>query len=501
MNTRRSFLKTLSLAGSCSLLPARSYLRAQGSNNIIRLAGIGVGGRGSVIFKDALETKQARIVALCDVDAKRAEAGKENFEKHPLNENTEVKVFTDVRKLLESKEIDAVMIATPNHWHSLAAIWAMQAGLDVYVEKPVSHTLWEGRQLVAAADKYKRIVQSGTQSRSSGGLIAAHQWLKNRPLGKLRYARGTCYKRRTSIGKVAEVQAVPDGVDYDLWCGPARTLPVHRQKLHYDWHWLWEYGNGDLGNQGVHQVDIARWFLGEEELPPHVLSIGGRVGYTDDGETPNTQILSFEYARAPLYFEVRGLPKAAESKEMDAYRKSQVGVVLQYENGHVLIPSYSGAIAFDSEGKPVQVFGNAKLDPADESVPRLEGIKQTHAQNFLNAMRSRDASQLSCPARQGHVSAALCHLASISHRLGKTVSPDALRATVKGNADLEDSLGRMLDHLQANLVDLGATPLTLGQKIAVDTKKQQCIKNPAANALLHRKDRKGFEIPRLTASA
>jgi predicted dehydrogenase len=499
MNTRRSFVKALSLAGASSFLTARSYLRAQGSNDTIRVAGIGVGGRGPGIFKDALETKQARIVALCDVDEKRAVAGKENFEKNPLNGNAGIQVFTDIRRLVESKEIDAVMIATPNHWHTLAAIWAMQAGLDVYVEKPVSHTLWEGRQLVAAADKYKRVVQSGTQSRSSGGLIAAHQWLQNAPLGKLRYARGTCYKRRASIGKVTAVQPVPEGLNYDLWCGPARNLPVHRQKLHYDWHWLWEYGNGDLGNQGVHQVDIARWFLGEEELPPEVLSIGGRLGYQDDGETPNTQILAFDYAKAPLYFEVRGLTKSADSKDMDTYRKSQVGVVLQYENGHVLIPSYTGAIAFDAAGKPVHVFGNVKLDPADESVLRTEGGKQTHAQNFFNAVRSRDASKVSCPARQGHVSAALCHLAGISHRLGKNVSPDALRSTVKDHADFADSLGRMLEHLQANLVDLSATPLTLGQKLFIDPKKQECVKNPAANALLHRKDRKGFEIPRLTA--
>jgi predicted dehydrogenase len=499
MSTRRSFVKTLSLAGSSVFLPARSYMRAQGSNEKIRVAGIGVGGRGPGIFKDALDTNQVRIVALCDVDAQRAEGGKANFEKNPLNGQANIKVYTDIRKLLESKEIDAVMIATPNHWHTLAAIWAMQAGLDVYVEKPVSHTLWEGRQLAAAAAKYKKMVQSGTQSRSSGGLKAAHQWLEKLPLGKLRYARGTCYKRRASIGKVSDAQAVPSNIDYDLWCGPAQNLPVRRQKLHYDWHWLWEYGNGDFGNQGVHQVDVARWFLNEGHLPPQVLSIGGRLGYDDDGETPNTQIVSFNYEKAPLYFEVRGLPKAADSKEMDNYRKSQVGVVLQYERGHVLIPSYSSATAFNEKGDPVHHFGSAKADQQADSVPRIEGGKETHAMNFFNAMRSRDASRLSCPSHEGHLSSALCHLASISHRLGEKGSEQQLKSAIKNDADMGDSLGRMLEHLQANSVNLNVTPLTLGQRLRVDPKTEQCIENAPANALLHRKDRKGFEIPKLTA--
>ena len=487
------------MAGSSLLLPARSYLRAQGSNDQIRIAGIGVGGRGPGIFKDALDTKQARLVALCDVDARRAEAGKASFESNPLNGGAQIKTYTDIRKLLESKEIDAVMIATPNHWHTLAAIWAMQAGLDVYVEKPVSHTLWEGRQLVAAASKYKRIVQSGTQSRSSGGLKAAHQWLQKSPLGKLRYGVGTCYKRRASIGKVSGSQPIPAEINFDLWCGPAQNLPPRRQKLHYDWHWLWEYGNGDLGNQGVHQADIARWFMNEGELPPSVASIGGRLGYEDDGETPNTQLVAFQYAKAPMYFEVRGLPKSSDSKEMDSYRKSQVGVVLQYENGHVLIPSYTAVTAFDSKGNPVHYFGPAKAEQSDDGIPRIEGVKETHAMNFLNAMKTRDASRLSCPASEGHLSAALCHLAGISHRLGKTASLDQLRSATKQDSTLDESLGRMLEHLKANLVDVAATPLVLGEKLTLDTASQQCLQSPAANALLHRKDRKGFEIPTLTA--
>lgn len=450
------------------------------------------------LFKDALTSKKARLVALCDVDPKRVAAGKLSFEKLQAESAQNVATYTDLRRLLESKEIDAVMIATPNHWHTLVAIWGMQAGKDIYVEKPVSHTLWEGRQLVAAAAKYNRIVQSGTQSRSSGGLKAAAQWLKNKPLGKLKYAYGTCYKRRASIGKVAGTPTPPEGLDLELWCGPAALLPLRREKLHYDWHWTWEYGNGDFGNQGVHQADIARWFMGEDILPPSVLSVGGRLGYEDDGETPNTQLVAYQYPEAPLYFEVRGLPKAAGSKEMDAKRGSQIGVILQYENGHVLIPSYTGASAYDSQGKLIHLFGLPK-PTADQNVPWTEGDKETHADNFLNALISRNSNHLSCPAQEGHLSAALCHLAGISHRLGKTAAPDAIQSALRSDPVAQEALGQMLEHLKLNEVDPSRTPLTLGAHLKFDPKKLEFIGHKAANALLHRKDRKGFEIPKFTA--
>ena len=499
MNTRRSFLRTVTAAGAASFLPAHSYLRAQGSNSAIRVAGIGVGGRGSGLFKEAYATKGARLVALCDLDPKRVASGKATFEADQAMGGQQITTYTDVRRLIESKEIDAVMIATPNHWHSLAAIWALQAGLDVYVEKPVSHTVWEGRQLVSAANRYNRIVQGGTQSRSSGGLKAAAAWLKSSPLGKLKYAYGTCYKRRPSIGKVEGPQALPNGLDHDLWCGPAEVLPLNRQKLHYDWHWIWAYGNGDLGNQGVHQVDIARWFMEEHGLPPSVLSVGGRLGYVDDGETPNTQFISYNYQKAPLYFEVRGLTSGADSKEMDTYRGSQIGVVLQYENGHVLIPNYTSVSAFDSSGKLVHLFGSVKPTAAQTDVMWIEGDKQTHAANFLEAVASRSTKNQSCPAEEGHISAALCHLSGISHRLGQTASIDKISDTLKTDAVAGEAVGRMLEHLKANMVEMSATPLTLGAHLKVDSGKERFFKNETADAMLRRKDRKGFEIPDLSA--
>ncbi|MEY2598654.1 MAG: hypothetical protein RLZZ142_913 [Verrucomicrobiota bacterium] len=498
MHNRRSFLRNLSLSAATLSLPAKSLLRAQGVNSQIRVAGIGVGGRGGGLFKEALSDANARLVALCDVDPKRLAAGKSSFEKAQAETGQTISTYTDIRRLLESKEIDAIMIATPNHWHTLAAIWGIQSGKDVYVEKPVSHTLWEGRQLVAASNRYGKIVQCGQQSRSSGGLKAAAQWLQASPLGSLRYAYGTCYKRRPSIGKVPSPQGPPEGLDMDLWCGPAAHLPVYREKLHYDWHWIWDYGNGDFGNQGVHQADIARWFMGENHLPHSVLSVGGRLGYVDDGETPNTQLVAYPYERAPLYFEVRGLPQNANSKEMDTRRGAQTGVILQYQNGHVLIPNYTSATAFDSEGNPVHVFGTAQI-PAGRNIPRTEGEKETHVSNWLKAVASRNRSGLSCPAEEGHLSAGLCHLAGISHRMGRTESPDALKARFKEDSVAADALGQMLEHLRLNAVDPAKTPLTLGAHLPFNPQTLTFPENPTANALLHRRDRKGFEIPNLIA--
>src|ERR1044071_3863242 len=326
---RRSFLKaTILSTTSVSLFPAlaaekqtvsaesSASVSVVGANSDIRCAVVGFHGRGQSHIQDLRGLKGVRLVALCDVDSKVLERGVANCD----SAGQKVQGYTDIRKLLENKDIDVVTIATPNHWHSLAAIWAVQAGKDVYVEKPVSHNVWEGRQLVEAARKHGRIVQAGTQSRSSRtGIYEAIQWLRGGHIGKVVRAYGLCYKRRASIGKVDGPQQVPANIDYDLWCGPAPKEPLMRKNLHYDWHWVWPTGNGDLGNQGIHQMDIARWVLGEDALSPRVLSVGGRVGYVDDGTTPNTLIVYHEYKNAPLIFEVRGLPASTDAKEMDKY--------------------------------------------------------------------------------------------------------------------------------------------------------------------------------------
>jgi predicted dehydrogenase len=410
------------------------------------------------------------------VDQTVLDKGVEEFKKR----NETVTAYQDVRKLLENKEIDAVSLATPNHWHALGTIWAVQAGKDVYVEKPLSHNLWEGRRVVETARSYGRIVQTGSQCRSSEGLIEAIAWLQAGNLGKIIRARGLCYKRRASIGKADKPLEIPPSIDYDLWCGPAPKEPMMRKRLHYDWHWVWPTGNGDLGNQGVHQVDIARWVLGEKTIAPVAFSIGGRLGYEDDGTTPNTQIIYQGYAKAPLLFEVRGLPASSQNERMDNYRGAGIGVVIDCEGGYVVIPSYTTAIVYDKDNKPT----GKKFDGGGD-----------HFENFIKAVRSRKHSDLTADAEDGHISAALCHTANISYGLGKKMSPDEMRDAIKDNKDMAEALGRMEEHLAANNVDLKKTPATLGEILKLDVERERCTSNSKVNEWLTREYRQPFVVP------
>jgi len=478
---RRSFLRQSALAGaSLSLWPAIS--KAQGSaSGDIRAAVVGFNGRGRSHIGDLRELKGVRLVALCDVDQTVLDKGVKELKGRDI----EVKGYQDVRRLIDNKEIDVVSFATPNHWHALGTIWAVQAGKDVYVEKPLAHNVWEGRKVVEAARKYGRMVQTGSQCRSSQGLIQAIAWLQAGGLGKIIRARGLCYKRRASIGKADKPLDIPPTIDYDLWCGPAPKEPMMRKRLHYDWHWVWPTGNGDLGNQGVHQVDIARWVLGEKTIAPVAFSIGGRLGYEDDGTTPNTQIIYQGYARAPLLFEVRGLPEKEGSSRMDDYRGARrngnncIGVVVDCEGGYLVIPSYSEAIAHDKGGKVIKEFKGGG----------------NHFENFITAVRSRSHTDLTADAEDGHLSAALCHTANVSYRLGKKMSPDEIRDTIKNNSDMAEAFGRMEQHLAANSVDLNKTPATLGEMLKFDVKAERCTSNANVNEWLTRNYRKPFVVP------
>jgi len=502
---RRNFLKNTALAGAALSLPARVRAAAEGSNSDIRIAVVGFHGRGEAHIKAYLGIKGVRIVALCDVDSDVLDKGVKQLQ----SKNVEVKPFKDIRKLLDSGEVDAISIATPNHWHSLAAIWGIQAGKDVYVEKPVSHNVWEGRQLVKAAEKYQRIVQMGVQSRSAPGIANVLDWVKDEPLGKLTYVRGLCYKRRPSIGLVTSDQPVPATIDYDLWSGPAPLVPPHRNDpkygiIHYDWHWIWHYGNGDLGNQGIHQMDISRRFTGETALSPKVFSVGGRVGYKDNGETPNSMFVFHDYEKAPLIFEVRGLPEKTGSNEMDKYRGANVGVVVQYEHGYIVVPDYSNAAVFDNDNKLVRKYGNPSMAKGlTESNPVPAAEKKTippedeggHFANFIYAVRSRNAGELNGKIIDGHISSALCHTANISYRLGKTASPGELHEKLKGNKEALDSLDRLATHLAANEVDIEVDKLALGEFLKMDPKTEKFIDNPAADKMLTRDYRAPYIVP------
>ncbi|MGZ4988169.1 MAG: Gfo/Idh/MocA family oxidoreductase [Limisphaerales bacterium] len=474
--TRRSFLQKTALAtgaitlGGCAT--HRPNHRVIGANSDIRVAVVGFHGRGSDHIAGLRNVKGVRLVALCDVDKHVLGNGVEAAK----NRGENVQGYTDIRKLLEDKNVDVISIATPNHWHALAAIWAMQAGKDVYLEKPVSHNVWEGRQIIKAARKYNCICQAGTQSRSSHGIREAVEWVQKGNLGKILVARGLCYKPRASIGKNG-AQKVPDYIDYDLWCGPAPMLPPrwdHKKygPVHYDWHWFWNYGNGDLGNQGIHQMDIARWFLGEQHLSPRVWAVGGRLGYEDDGETPNTATVFHDYEKAPLIFEVRGLhtPK---------YMGDAVGASIECEGGRVQVPDYTKAIAFDKTGKEIKRFDGAS----------------SHYENFIKGVRSRKVSDLHADISEGHISSALCHTGNISYRLGKAAGPDEIRERIKGDRDAVNTFNRMVEHLGQNDVDLNKTKATLGRFLKMDVAQEKFIDSSDADAMLTREYRKPFVVP------
>ena len=480
--SRRSFIKSSAVTTAALSLPVHSWAQVAGSNDDIRVAVVGFHGRGKGHISGFREIKGVRVVALCDVDKKVLEGAAKPFR----DRNEPIETYTDVRKLLENKNIDAISTATPNHWHALISVWACQAGKDVYVEKPVSHNVWEGRKIVEAARKYNRIVQTGTQNRSRSALREAFQWLKEGNLGKIKVARGLCYKRRPSIGKVDGPQPIPASIDYDLWCGPAPKAPLMRKNLHYDWHWVWATGCGDIGNQGIHQMDVARWALGKNALSPRVFSIGGRFGYVDDGETPNTQFVVHDYGDALLIFEVRGLPsKPAEEvaeadgtkskkEAMDKYRGESVGVVGECEGGYL-----ADATAHDNDGKVVKQFKGG----------------ENHQQNFIKAVRSRRVADLNADILEGHLSSALCHTGNISYRLGQQARQDEIREALKSDKAALETLGRFEEHLAVNQVDLKLTKATLGPFLQMDAKTERFLDNDKANRLLTRDYRKPFVVP------
>ncbi|MCD6394669.1 MAG: Gfo/Idh/MocA family oxidoreductase, partial [Planctomycetes bacterium] len=279
---RRDFIKSSVLAGATLMTP---WSRVLGANNDIRVGIVGFHSKGGQHIGVFEGLEGVRVDALCDIDRNILNGGVQDFRKRY---NRKPKAYTDVRRLIDDKEIDALVVATPNHWHSLIGIWACQAGKDVYVEKPISHNMWEGRKLVQAARKYNRIVQAGTQNRSDTGLRPAIEYIHSGKLGRIQWAHGLWYKHRQSIGNVKGPQPIPAQVDYNLFCGPAPLKPLMRKQFHYDWHFFWDTGNGDIANLGAHQADDCRWALGETALPDSVVSIGGRFVFNDDGQTPNT---------------------------------------------------------------------------------------------------------------------------------------------------------------------------------------------------------------------
>ena len=489
LHSRREFLRDGSLMTAASLaLGQMSYGQDEkkkkekkitakvSANERIRMAVIGFNGRGMDHIKGFASMPETEIVMLCDPDQRIAEKGvkgvKELQEKEPG-------FVQDLRRIMDDKSIDAVSIATPNHWHALAAIWAIQAGKDVYVEKPVSHNVSEGRRIVEVARKNNKIVQTGTQSRSNEGMQQVMNFIHSGKIGAVKLAYGLCYKPRGSIGNTTTDLKIPDTLDFNLWCGPAPMEPLHRIGVHYNWHWFWNTGNGDLGNQGIHEMDKARWGLNVKTLPDAIWSVGGRVGYVDSAETANTQLCLFNYAKegCKLIFEVRGL-------KTSHYKGARVGNIWVGTNGYVVSNSYGSGVAFRPDGELMDNFKGGG----------------NHYANFVKAVKSRKFSDLNADIEEGHLSSALCHLGNISYRLGHIASTEEMAKTLdnpKSNGMCNegcDAVTRMKKHLEDNKVDLAAK-FHIGKPLQLDSSSETFKDDKDANAMLTREYRKGFEVP------
>jgi predicted dehydrogenase len=451
---RRDFLKSSAGAGmTAAAMSGITFITAPervfGANERVRVAVCGVRGRGGNHIDAYGKLPNAEVAAICDPDenviadrlAKMAKAG-----------ISKPAVHIDMRECLNDKNIDAISIASPNHWHSLQAIWALQAGKDVYCEKPCSHNWWEGKQLVDASKKYnKQVIVHGSQSRSSAALIEAMQKMREGVIGDVYMARGLCFKWRDTIGRATE-EAVPKGVNYDLWTGPAPMKAFTKNRFHYNWHWIWDTGNGDIGNQGIHEMDKARWGLGVD-YPVKVSAIGGHFMFDDDQETPNTMTASFEFRDAKgqkkmMVFEVRhwignheadiGTPGFNDEEPFVGAQPASAKAAPRRRR----VPDTIGNIYYGSKGYlSVSVYNAYKtwLGPEQEPGPSRKAGGDNFA-NFIDVVRSRNKENINAPIEEGHKSCTLVHLANVSYRLGRTIHFDPATQQVKGDSEAQKML-------------------------------------------------------------
>ncbi len=446
-NNRRSFIKKaalgttgLTLAGTGVSFSAESYRRIIGSNDRINMSVIGVRGQGFGHLRrwaGMAEERNVYIKTICDVD--------ENLWEERINlveeiQGTRPGAEYDMRKVLQDDDIDAISIAAPNHWHALATIWAVQAGKDVYVEKPCSHNVFEGRKMVEAARKYQRIVQVGFQNRSIENVRKAMQFLHNGGIGEVYMAKGLCYKPRDSFG-IAEDSEPPAGLHYDLWLGPAKWRPYNELKGHYNWHWHWSTGNGDIGNQGPHQFDVARWGLNKNEHPIKVSSSGGYFKYGPDEcsqETANTQTTQLEYADGKiLQFEVRGLFTAGEAP-LDV----KIGNLFYGTDGWMEINGGQWRTYMGRDNTP-----GPSSDDSGDGVDQVVGYLAApggggHYANFISALRSGKRNDLTCDIEEGYLSTVLPLLANVSYRLGRNLTFDGKSEKFVGDSEANKMLTR-----------------------------------------------------------
>ena len=443
--SRREFLKTGATGAGAAALGTVTFLthpeRVFGANDRVRVCVVGLHGQGWAHVQEYSKLKNVEIAALCDVD--------ENVTNQRLAEMEKMKLpkpqtFVDLRKALKEKSIDAISIATPNHWHSLQAIWGCQAGKDVYVEKPCSHNWFEGRQLVRAAEKYNRIVQHGSNSRSGDAIIDGMKKLREGLIGEIYLSRGLCFKWRKSIGKAPE-EPIPAGVHYDLWTGPAPMKPFTKNRFHYNWHWTWDTGNGDFGNQGIHELDVARWGLGVK-FPNKISAIGGHFMFDDDQETPNTLSIAYQFdmpdgRRRMMEFEVRHWISNHEALIGDpSFGGGEVPVALGNVNARAKTKGPQntiGNIFYGSKGYlAINGYDAYRTWLGEDQEPGPHMAKEgNNWANFIDCVRTRKKENLNAPIEEGHISCTLLHLGNAAYRLGRTLNFDPATEQVVGDEE------------------------------------------------------------------
>jgi len=460
--TRRKFMSR-SLATAAGVTAGLTWQRSVwsrplGANDDIRLGIAGIHNQGGGHIKGFSKLPGVRVVALCDPDkqvlAQRAK------ELDGDNASSPVKGYADVREMLDNKDVDAIVIAAPNHWHALMTILACQAGKHVYVEKPVSHSIWEGRKMVEVARKYQRIVQAGTQHRSCPAVKAAAEDIQAGVYGKVLWAHTSKLKARDPIGLVTQPQRVPEHIDYNLWAGPAPMTPVMRRQFHYDWHWQWNWGDGEMGNWGPHYVDDIRNLLGWKSVPNSVIAAGNRFAWNDNGQTPNMHFALFDYDGTKVVVDIRNLPdpKRPGGENGATYLESRGGNYIQCEAGSIRI-SRGGGWAYDHQGKRVkQYIGDSGRD---------------HRQNFIDALRSGRRKDLNAEIEIGHLSTAMCHLANIAFRAGNNAPIDQLHQNIKDHQDALNTYKDMLEQLEGNDVNLKKTPFIFGPQLTFNPKTER----------------------------
>ncbi len=434
--SRREFIgRGATAAAGAAILGAAAPGRVLGANDRINIAVIGIRSRGREHYEEWMKIPNVNVHTVCDADENLLPKAVGEVEKV---QGRKPKIEYDIRKVLENKDIDAVSIATPDHWHALASIWACQAGKHVYVEKPVSHNIWEGRKTVDAARRYNRIVAAGMQNRSITGVRAAMQFLHEGKLGDVYMAKGLCFKPRDTIGHKVDAP-VPPGVHYDLWLGPAPYRPFNPNRFHYNWHWFWDYGCSDMGNQGPHQMDIARWGMNKSVHPKKIYCAGGYFAFDSDQESPNTQIATFEYDDGKIIqFEVRGLYTNAEDGIL-------IGNLFFGSLGWMHLNGNEWRTYFGRKNTPGPYFSNSKEKAADPM--NLAGAGGAgHFGNFIEALRSNDGMKLNADIIEGHMSTAMCHLGNISNRLGRQLIFDSNAERFEGDEIADTYLTRNYRH-------------------------------------------------------